>query len=262
MLLAASTLAQDAPQTRAVESVVPWLAGNSSCWSAVELQNLGGREVTADIEAHKSSGALVPLLGLAGIRAHLRAGERAEYRLDLRKETSGAWVRVREIVPSPQLSPVLAVSGVTECLGSEELDTTAREVAWPVRSPWFNSDVSEADDGVLALINVSERQARVRACYSSGVLYSVPGASQPGELTPLCSGTIDEMLPPFGTRQYPVVRGGSSHFALSARGDAIVIQMLRPAGTSVRVFRVDSTITFGEEAPGADAAMAGARRKR
>jgi hypothetical protein len=90
----------------------------------------------------------------------------------------------------------------------------------------------------------------------------VPGGGQPGELTPLCSATIDEMVPPFGTRQFPVVRGGNSHFALVARGDAIVIQMLRPAGSAVRVFRVDSTITFGEEAPGADAPLAEANRKR
>jgi len=262
VLLGEAALGQDAARTRVVESIVPWLAGNSSCWSAVELQNLGNREVAAEVEAHKSSGALVALLGHGGIQVRLRAGGRAEYRLDLRKETSGAWVRVREIVPSPQLSPVLAVSGATECLGGEELDTTVREVAWPVRNPWFNGDVSEGDDGVVALINVSERQARVQGCYSSGVLYSVPGGGQPGELTPLCSATIDEMVPPFGTRQFPVVRGGNSHFALVARGDAIVIQMLRPAGSAVRVFRVDSTITFGEEAPGADAPLAEANRKR
>ncbi len=253
VLAGGNLLPQDGTHGRVVESIVPWLAGNSSCWSAVELENLGDREIAAEVEAHKSSGALAPLLGHGGIQVRLRAGERAEYRLDLRKETSGAWVRVREIVPSPQLSPVLAVSGATECLGGEELDTTVREVAWPVRNPWFNGDVSEGDDGVVALINVSERQTRVWGCYSAGVLYSVPGGDRPGELTPLCTGTIDEMVPPFGTRQFPVVRGGNSHFALAARGDAIVMQMLRPAGSSVKVFRVDSTITFGEEAPGADA---------
>jgi hypothetical protein len=58
------------------------------------------------------------------------------------------------------------------------------------------------------------------------------------------------MIPPFGSRQFPVTRDGNSHFALSARGEAIVMQMLRPAETSVQVYRVDSTITFGKELPG------------
>jgi hypothetical protein len=110
---------------------------------------------------------------------------------------------------------------------------------------------------------VSERQARVWGCYSSGILYSVPGGGRAGELTPLCAGTIDELVPPFGTRQFPVVRGGNSHFTLTTRGDAMVMQMLRPAGSSVEVYRVDSTITFGEDAPAADAAaLQEAIRKR
>jgi hypothetical protein len=192
----------------------------------------------------------------------LSAGGRAEYRLELRKETSGAWVRVREKIPSPLLSPVLAVSGATECLAADELDTTVRDVAWPVRNPWFNGDVSQGDDGMVALINASERPARVWGCYSNGVLYSVPGEGRPGELTPLCSETIDELVPPFGSRQFAVVRGGNSHFALTTRGDAIVLQMLRPAGTGARVYRVDSTITFGEEVPSAEAAVPEVHRRR
>jgi len=262
VLPAAEGLAQDSPRARVVESIVPWLAGNSSCWSAVELENLGDREVAAEVEAHKSSGALVPLVGHTGIQVRLSAGGRAEYRLELRKETSGAWVRVREKIPSPLLSPVLAVSGATECLAADELDTTVRDVAWPVRNPWFNGDVSQGDDGMVALINASERPARVWGCYSNGVLYSVPGEGRPGELTPLCSETIDELVPPFGSRQFAVVRGGNSHFALTTRGDAIVLQMLRPAGTGARVYRVDSTITFGEEVPSAEAAVPEVHRRR
>lgn len=254
--------AQSYPRARVVESIVPWLAGNASCWSAVELRNLGDREVAAEVEAHKSSGALVPLAGHSGIQVRLSAGDRAEYKLQLPKETSGAWVRVREKIPSPQFSPVLAVSGATECLDADELDTTVREVAWPVRNPWFNGDVRGADDGMVALINASERQARVWGCYSSGVLYSVPGGGRAGELTPVCSETIDELVPPFGSRQFPVLRGGNSHFSLATRGDAIVMQMLRPAGNSVRVYRVDSTIVFGEEVPSAEAAVPETNRKR
>ena len=76
----------------------------------MELQNLGNREVAAEVKAHKSSGALAPLVGHNGTQVRLSAGEQAEYKLQLPEETTGAWVRVREKIPSPQLSPVLAVS--------------------------------------------------------------------------------------------------------------------------------------------------------
>ena len=141
--LAPAAEAQTDSGERVVESIVPWLVSNSSCWSAVDLQNLGNREVAAEVEAHKSTGALAPLVGRSGIQVHLSAGERAEYKLLLPEESTGAWVRVRETIPTPQLSPVLAVSGVTECLGgsnpggANELRTTVREVASPVRNPWF-----------------------------------------------------------------------------------------------------------------------------
>jgi hypothetical protein len=251
LLAAEKSLAQTKPPERVVESIVPWLAYNSSCWSAVELQNLGNREVSAEVEAHKSTGALAALVGQTGIQVRLSAGERAEYKLRLTEETTGAWVRVRETVPQPQLSPVLAVSGTTECLADEALQTTAREVAWPIGNPWFSGDVSAGDQGVIALINASERAARVSGCYSSGVLYSVPRDDRTAaELTPVCSETIEELVPPFGSRQFPVGRGGNSHFSLNTRGEAIVLQMLRPASASVKLYRVDSTVTFGKEVPG------------
>ena len=238
-------------ESRTVESIVPWLAYNSSCWSAVELQNLGNREVAAEVEAHKSTGALAPLVGHNGIQLRLGPGEHAEYKLQLPEDTTGAWVRVRETVPAQPLSPVLAVSGATECLNANELHATARDVVWPTRNPWYSGDVNDGDDGLIALINTSETPVRVSACYSFGVMYSVPHGDRPSaELTPVCSETIEEMVPPFGSRQYAVVRGGNSHFWLTTRGDAIVLQMLRPSGTSVKVYKVDSTITFGQEAPG------------
>jgi hypothetical protein len=242
-------LCQTGLRERVVESIVPWLAYSSSCWSAVEVQNLGNREVAAEVEAHRSNGALAPLVGRSGIQVHLSAGERAAYKLQLSEETSGAWVRVRETVPSAQLSPVLAVSGETECLSGDELHTTVRDVAWPMHNPWFSGDVGKSDDGIVALINVSEHPARVGGCYSSGVLVSVPHDDRPAELTTVCSETIDELVPPFGSRQFPVARAGNSHFSLTARGDAIVLQMLRPAGSNSQLFKVDSTITFGEQVP-------------
>jgi hypothetical protein len=181
---------------------------------------------------------------------HLIAGEHAEYKLQLPEDSAGAWVRVRERIPEPQLTPVLAVSGATVCLAKDELHTTVREVEWPVRNPWFSGDVSHGDDGIIAVINTSERPARVWGCYSSGVLYSVPHNDRPdGELKPVCSDTIEELVTPFGSRQFPVARGGNSHFTLTTRGNAIVLLMLRPAGTNLKAYRVDSTITFGKEVP-------------
>jgi len=237
-----------AVESRVMESIIPWLAFNSSCSSAVQVQNLGSREVVADVEAHKSSGALAPLVGRTGIEVRLAPGERGEYKLELPDDTASAWVRVREHIPAPQMAPVLAVSGATECLAGNELHTTTRDVVWPARNPWYSGDVTENDDGLVAMINVSEHPALVRACYSFGVLYSVPNPKRPAsELTPVCSDDVQEMVPPFGTRQFPVARGGNSHFVLTTRGEAIVLQMLRPTGAKVKVYKVDATIKFGEE---------------
>ena len=113
----------------------------------------------------------------------------------------------------------------------------------------FRPTVSTGDDGVISFINTSERPARVWGCYSSGVLYSVPHG-EGTELTPLCSETIEELVPPFGSRRFPVARGANSHFSLSTRGDAIVLQVLRPAQAGVKTYQVDSTITFGEVVSG------------
>jgi hypothetical protein len=248
LLPAGEILAQT--QERVVESIVPWLVYNSDCSSAVELQNLGDRESPAEVEAHKSSGALVPLVGHSGNSMRLSAGEHAEYRLQIAGETDGAWVLIREKIPSSQRAPVLAVSGVTECAAGEKLNSTVREVAWPIRNPGYSSDVKHGDDGIIALINASERPVSVWGCYSSGSLYSVPRNDRQSELMPLCSDRINEWVPPYGTRQFPVTRGGNSHFSLSTRGDAIVLQMLRPAATGAKAYKVDSTITFGEEVPG------------
>jgi hypothetical protein len=250
LLPAGEGLGQADSRERVVESIVPWLDYNSSCWSAVELKNLGNREVAAEVEAHKSSGALAPLVGHSGIQVHLIPGEHAEYKLQLPEESTGAWVRVRERIPAPELSPVLAVSGATVCTVGNELHTTVRDVAWPVRNPWFTGDVSHDDDGIIALINTSERPVRVWGCYSAGVLYSVPNEDHPAaDLTPVCSETIQEQVTPFGSRQFPVARGGNSHFSLTTRGDAVVLLMLRPVGSGMKAFGVDSTVTFGKEVP-------------
>ena len=51
-----------AGKERIVESVLPSLAYGSSCWSSIDLQNLGDRDVTLELEAHRASGALVALV--------------------------------------------------------------------------------------------------------------------------------------------------------------------------------------------------------
>lgn len=244
-LLPATQSPAQTAQERVLESIVPWLDYDSYCWSALELQNLGNRAVVAEVEAHKGSGALVPLVGRSGIQLHLNAGQRALYRLQLPEPSTSAWVRVRETIPSPRLSPVLAVSGSTECVAGDELRSTVRDVAWPARNPWFSGDVGPGEEETIGLINTSERPAQVWGCYWGGVLYSVPHDDGAPELTPVCSSTIHEMVPPFGSRRFPVARGGNAHFSLTTQGDAIVLEMLRPEGTTVKMYRVDSTITFG-----------------
>ncbi len=65
-ILLLSLLALTSPASepeRVVESVLPALAYGPSCWSSLDLHNLGDRVVTVEVEAHRSSGALVPLVG-------------------------------------------------------------------------------------------------------------------------------------------------------------------------------------------------------
>jgi hypothetical protein len=238
--------AQTPSGERFVESIVPLLDANSSCASVVSLQNLGEREIEVEVDGHKGSGALAALTGQGGAQVRLRPGERAEYKLQTPEETGGGWVRVREKIPGPQLSPVLAVSGATECSTSDQLKTTLRDVAWPTRNPRLSADVSYGDPGVVLLFNTSEQPVRVWGCYSSGTLYSVP-KGEGSELVPLCSETISELVPPFGARQFPVARGRNSHLSITTQGDAIVLQMLRPTGSNVKTYRAESAITFGQE---------------
>ena len=235
---------------RVVESILPSLAYGSTCWSSVSLQNLGDRTVAVDVEAHRASGALVALVGHPEMTIKLLAGERGAYKLQIEEETTGAWIKVRERIPAPAMSPVVAVWGTTECVAGNELQTAAREVVYPTRNPWFSADIVDRRGEVILLVNTAERAAKASACYSSGGLYSVPDASHPGsELNPICSGTLAVQIPPFGTFQFPVERDGNSRFTLKTTGDAIALQMLRPMTATVKMYSVDSTVTFGGEVP-------------
>src|SRR6202162_1178291 len=159
---------------RGVEGVLPSLDYGPACWSTVNVQNLGERTASVALESHCGSAALVALEGLMHIALHLDHGERSSFRLEIKDETGEAWVKLRETIPAPQLSPVVALSGVTECVAADQLRSTAREVAFPIRNPWFSGEAAQMRGNLISLVNTSERPARALLCYSSGNLYSVP----------------------------------------------------------------------------------------
>jgi hypothetical protein len=246
LLLAVLALANG--QERQIESVVPALAFGGRCTSTVTMQNLSDRVVAADVEAHKPGGALAPILGRSAIGIRLNPGERSSYKPQIDDETESAWVKVRERVPSPGLSPVLAIGGATECVIGDELKSVGRDVVFPTRNPWFSGDVAELSGALVSLINTSERAVTASLCYSAGNLFSIPGSTPASaELTPVCSAAFDVQIPPFGAREFPVARDGSTHFDLKTQGAAIVLAMLRPLGASIKLYKVDSTIHFGGE---------------
>ena len=252
LMLLASTPA--ASQERAMESVVPALAFGTACSSTVTMQNLSDRPVVVDVEAHRASGALAPIVGHPEIAIRLGPRERSNCKPQIEEETEGAWMKVRERVPAPGLSPVVAISGATECLIGDQLRIVDREVVYPMRNPWFSGDVTDLPGSLVSLINTTERAVKASACYSSGGFFSTPtGTPASAELTPICTTSFEVHIPPFGAREFPVARDGSSHFALKTQGSAIVLEMLRPVGASVKMYKVDSTIQFGSEVPPAPA---------
>jgi hypothetical protein len=246
LLLAIAGISSTAEaQERMFESVLASLPSGSGCWSSVGLRNLADRVVMVEVEAHRSSGALVALVGHSQVLFPLQPGEGASYRLDVQGDSGDAWVKIREIIPSPRLYPVIAAAGTSECVVENQLRTTTRDIAYPLRNPWFAGDVSEIAGDIVSLVNASEHAAKASLCYSVGNLYSVPDAPV---LSPVCSHALEVQIPPFGARQFPVQHEGSSYFVLKTKGEAIVLQMLRPLRTGVRVYTVDSTIKFGAEA--------------
>jgi len=248
-LLCALWLLPALAQERLVESVLPALAYGPKCSSTLELRNLSERSVTLEVEGHRSGGSLVPLVGHPSLTIRLSAAERVSYKLQLDEETTSAWAKVKEIVPSPRLTPVVAVSGTTECVVGDKLRSTAREPAYPIRNPWFSGDVSEISSEEILVINTSERPVTAWLCYSAGNLYSVPSETRPTQLTQLCSSEAAVQIAPFGTRQFPGQRDHNSYFSLKTQGNGIVLEMLRPLDDTVWLYKVDTTITFGHEEP-------------
>jgi hypothetical protein len=248
LLLSLAATVQAADQARVVTSILPSLDYGTSCWSSLALTNFGDRIVTVEIEAHRAGGGLVGLAGLDEMVLHLNPGERVSHRLEIGDESGAGWIKVRERIPSPNLSPVIAVSGMSECTVDNQLRSTPRQLSYPTRNPWFSGDVEEMHGNMISVVNTSERAAQASLCYSEGNLYSVPTAAHPNpELTLVCSKAFDVLIPPYASRQFPVQRDNSTHFGVKTLGDAIVLQMLRPVAAGIKVYSVDSTVKFGGE---------------
>lgn len=231
-----------------VASIVPSLDYGPTCWSTLTVTNLADRVVTVEIEAHREGGGLAALAGLSPSVLHLNPGERSAHRLEIDDESGKGWIKVRERIPSPKLSPAVAVSAVSECTVNNRLLTTPRQISYPTRNPWFDGDVEDMHGSIISLVNTSEREARASLCYSEGNLYSVPTAANPTpQLTLVCSNQFNVQIPPYAARQFPVTRDDSTHFSIKTQGDAIVLQMLKPVESGVKVYKVDSSITFGGE---------------
>src|ERR1035438_2227209 len=158
-------------QERTIDRVLPTLAAGKDCKSVIQLQNLGERPVTLAVESYGENGALVALKGQNAIAVELAPRERKTYHLELPDETTAAWVRVRETAGAAPFSPVVTVSGSTECMAGNQLRTVAREVAFPMRNPWFEGDVSELPGDVVMVVNTSAQPATALLCYSAAAFY-------------------------------------------------------------------------------------------
>lgn len=219
-------------------TVIPALDYGPACTSSIEAVNLTGRDVEAEFEGHKESGALVLLEGQRETSVRIPPRGKIALKLQVENEEGTGWVRIREAA-----GPSLAISATVECLDGDKLLTAGRDVVFPMHRPWFAGEVGELPGAVLTVINVSARPARLSACYSAGNLYSYGGP----DLLPVCSSTLDLAIPPFGTRRVPVEHEGNSWFSLRTWGDALVLEMLRPLTPRVKLYKVDSTIQFGQE---------------
>jgi hypothetical protein len=230
-----------------VESFVPALAFNHDCQSHVMLTNLGDAAVKVEVEGHASGGGLVPLLGRRN-RTWINPGESLEYTPEITSETDGAWFRIREHVPSPGDPAVVAVRASVGCLSGNILVNTAREVAFPMRNPWFAGSALEWTGVELWAVNVSPHPARAHTCYSNGTYYILPEESGPSRIPPqpqpVCSHSDDVQMAPWASYRFPLERDGSTQFSLRTEGEAILLQALRPAPAGSNTFAVESRIIF------------------
>jgi hypothetical protein len=231
---------------RMVVSIIPSLDYGPSCWSSVTLINLGDRVETVELEAHREEGGLVELTGLKNMVLHLNPGQTVSHRLEIADEAGQGWVKVRELVPWPKLSALIAVSGFSECTVGDRLRSTPRDASYPATSPWFSGAVQGIQGDAISLVNTTERAAQASLCYSAGNLYT-PLVALPGapELAFVCSQEDQVQIPPYAARLFPVQRDNNTQFSIRTQGEAIVLQMLRPLETGVKIYTVDSTVKFG-----------------
>jgi hypothetical protein len=268
--------------------VIAALHTGPDCFSTISATNLSGRALAAEIQARIETGALLPLElvvqpGATEPRSEPRraprrvprgqarddaaavyaepslapfAGsltfaphERKSFRLGGLQEAVGdAWVGVWEDDPAGA-RPALEVEGYVECIAGDQLRTVPRRAALAMRNPWFAEEVSDNDGAMVAVVNASAQAALADLCYSAGNLYFVPAEMPDGRLAPLCSWSERVLIPPFGSREFPVSREGATAFALHTRGDSIVLLLLRPVAAGVREYHVDSSVHFGSEVP-------------
>jgi hypothetical protein len=242
-----SASAAEVASGHVVESFVPALAFSYDCQSHVMLKNLGDAAVKVEVEGHAAGGGLVPLLGRRN-QTWIKPGETLDYTLEIAGDTGGAWLRIREHVPSQADPPVIAVRASVGCLSGNVLVNTTREVAFPMRSPWFAGSSVEWSGVELWAVNVSPRPARAHVCYSSGTYYILPDESGhstiPPQPQPVCSRSDDIQMAPWASYRFPLEQDGSTHFSLRTEGEAILLQALRPAPAGSSTFEVESRIVF------------------
>ena len=229
---------------RVVTSIIPLLDYGPSCRSSVTLTNLGDRIETVELEAHRGEGGLVALTGLKGMVLHLNPGEKVSHRLEIADESGQGWIKVRELVPLPNLSPLIAVSGFSECTVSHQLRSTPRDAFYPTSNPSFSGAVEAMHEDTIALVNTTERAAQASLCYSAGILYTRPGTAQ---LAFLCSQEDQVQIPPYAARLFPVQRENSTRFSIQTQGEAIVLHLLHPLETGMKIDTGDSAVKFGRE---------------
>ncbi len=229
-------------QERSVSVVLPELQYSPHCSSEITLHSTSQRFVDVDVVGHKSTGALVGLVDRRANRVRMKPAERVVVKLAI--ENDVAWAEVVEWVPSPRLKPVLAVSGRTECLDTNELVAAGREIAPVMSEPHFAIDHSAAalNGRVLLLINASDQSMAWTACYSGGTTIS----DGKGGMVPLCSETIDRTLGPFQSSRLAAAIDGNPLVQFRATGLVVAMQMLVPSAPQVRLYKVESTIRFDE----------------
>ncbi len=249
LLLAVSHigLALDAKHAQTVVSVLSPLAYGPTCWSSVQLQNLGTARATVNVEGHKGSGALVALVGATSVNLTLEPGQKVTLRLDVPDEESPeGWVRIRESV-AEATEPTVAVSGQTECHDDNHVTTVAQTVAFPTQDPWLAAAVDDLPGRLLMILNASNRAATATACYSTGSTVTLPGTDGGVvEATPLCAEKRLLQIPPFGTTTLPIVSGGNSRFGITTNGASLVLRVLVPQHGGTKTYEVDSSVKFGE----------------